>query len=266
MSPKSMVQVFGWFGNLLTNSSVAGVQLSPAIFTNIPNPEPNTIRTGPVHFSNTPTGMYSSGIHKVDVALYGKSRLQIHFQADCGEVLVEEVLNIVYQIARKNKIQESPNNEPDMAFGSGPVQVRDQLRTEQWLRVTIPTNGRSRCSPTVLHLPLSIKAVPAQEDIKPTNGVALSLQKIVEQRCGKDSGSSTRGYYGPEWARGPGPPLWTIQVAAMPDNSLTYKGTLFGKWGRYIQQIPPRGTVDENKMMRNKIFRVSGDIDARATW
>ncbi|KAJ7476861.1 hypothetical protein B0H11DRAFT_1917287 [Mycena galericulata] len=170
MSPKSMVQVFGWFGNLLTNSSVAGVQLSPAIFTNIPNPEPNTIRTGPVHFSNTPTGLYSSGIHKVDVALYGKSRLQIQFQADCGEVVVEEVLNIVYQIARKNKVR------------TGPVQVRDQLRTEQWLRVTIPTNGRSRCSPTVLHLPLSIKAVPAQEDIKPTNGVALSLQKIVEQR------------------------------------------------------------------------------------
>ncbi|KAJ7510778.1 hypothetical protein B0H11DRAFT_1900144 [Mycena galericulata] len=253
MSPKSMVQVFGWFGNLLTNSSVAGVQLSPAIFTNIPNPEPNTIRTGPVHFSNTPTGLYSSGIHKVDVALYGKSRLQIQFQADCGEVVVEEVLNIVYQIARKNNVR------------AGPVQVRDQLRTEQWLRVTIPTNGRSRCSPTVLHLPLSIKAVPVQEDIKPMN-VALSLQKIIEQRCGKDSGSSARGYYGPEWARGPGPPLWTIQVAARPDNSLTYKGTLFGKWGRYIQQIPPRGTVDENKMTRNKIFRVSGDIDARATW
>ncbi|KAJ7510776.1 hypothetical protein B0H11DRAFT_1900142 [Mycena galericulata] len=253
MSPKSMVQVFGWFGNLLTNSSVAGVQLSPAIFTNIPNPEPNTIRTGPVHFSNTPTGLYSSGIHKVDVALYGKSRLQIQFQADCGEVVVEEVLNIVYQIARKNNVRAGSHMFSPVHKDPG---ISEQ-RTGHGFRFRSGSSSGSAQNRTV--------ATGDYSD-KRENAGRVGLRVWLCVRSGKDSGSSARGYYGPEWARGPGPPLWTIQVAARPDNSLTYKGTLFGKWGRYIQQIPPRGTVDENKMTRNKIFRVSGDIDARATW
>ncbi|KAJ7431428.1 hypothetical protein B0H11DRAFT_1941770 [Mycena galericulata] len=217
MSPKSMVQVFGWFGNLLTNSSVAGVQLSPAIFTNIPNPEPNTIRTGPVHFSNTPTGLYSSGIHKVDVALYGSH---------------------MFSPVHKDPGISEQRTGHGFRFRSGSSSGSAQNRT-------VATGDYSD---------------------KRENAGRVGLRVWLCVQSGKDSGSSARGYYGPEWAPGPGPPLWTIQVAAMPDNSLTYKGTLFGKWGRYIQQIPPRGTVDENKMTRNKIFRVSGDIDARATW